>query len=111
MMNVGQEKNHVFDVYEDLEPHDTYFFKIGVQGLVCFHGRYYSIKKRFSAEQVSKLITDPSFYRISSSCYVNLSKISEIRENEILFRDQIHGIKTLQVPRRNLEEIKRLIPA
>ncbi|TYA14417.1 LytTR family transcriptional regulator [Paenibacillus faecis] len=107
MMNVGLEKK---DVYEDFDPHDTYFFKIGAHGLVCFHGRNYSIKQRLSAEQTSKLVTDPSFYRISTNCYVNLPKIAEIRDNVVLFRDEVHGIKTIQVPRRNLEQIKRLLP-
>lgn len=105
-MNVGLEKK---DVYEDLNPHDTYFFKLGTHGLVCFHGRNYSIKQRLSAEQTSKLVSDSSFYRITSNCYVNLSKISEIRDNLVMFRDETHGIKTIQVPRRNLEQIKRLL--
>ncbi|RCX21394.1 LytTR family transcriptional regulator [Fontibacillus phaseoli] len=107
MMNVGPEKKDVYD----LNPHDAYFFKIGAHELVCFHGRNYSIKQRFSAEQTSKLISDSSFYRISTNCYVNLFKISEIRNNVVMFRDEIHGIKTINVPRRNLEQIKRLLPA
>ncbi|GIP52137.1 MULTISPECIES: LytTR family transcriptional regulator DNA-binding domain-containing protein [Paenibacillus] len=107
MMNVGPEKK---DVYEDLNPHDTYFFKIGAHGLVCFHGRNYSIKQRLTAEQTSKLVSDSSFYRISTNCYVNLFKISEIRDNVVMFRDETHGIKTIHVPRRNLEQIKRLLP-
>jgi len=106
-MTVGLEER---DVYEDLDPHDTYFFKIGGHGLVCFHGRNYSIKKRLSAEQTSTMISDTSFYRINTNCYVNLFKISEIRDNMLLFRDEIHGIKTITVPRRNLEQIRRLLP-
>ncbi|WP_068786114.1 LytTR family transcriptional regulator DNA-binding domain-containing protein [Paenibacillus phocaensis] len=107
MMNVGLEER---GVYEDLNPYETYFFKIGAHGLVCFHGRNYSIKQRLSAEQTSKLISDPRFYRISTNCYVNLSQISEIRDNVVWFRDERHGIKTIHVPRRNLEQMKRLIP-
>ncbi|MFD1178060.1 LytTR family transcriptional regulator DNA-binding domain-containing protein [Paenibacillus puldeungensis] len=108
MMNVGLEERNV---YEDLDPHDTYFFKIGIHGLVCFHGRNYSIKQRLSAEQTSKLISDSSFYRISTNCYVNLSKVSDIRDNVVLFRDERHGIKTINVPRRNLEQMRRLVPS
>lgn len=107
-MNVGLEERNV---YEDLDPHDTYFFKIGIHGLVCFHGRNYSIKQRLSAEQTSKLISDSSFYRISTNCYVNLSKVSDIRDNVVLFRDERHGIKTINVPRRNLEQMRRLVPS
>ncbi|WP_018750802.1 LytTR family transcriptional regulator DNA-binding domain-containing protein [Paenibacillus sanguinis] len=108
MMNVGLKER---DVYADLNPHETYFFKIGAHGLVCFHGRYYSIKQRLSAEQTSKLISDPAFYRISANCYVNLSQVSEIRDNAVLFRDERHGIKTIHVPRRSLEQMKRLMPS
>lgn len=108
MMNVGLEEKNV---YEDLNPHDAYFFKVGGHGLVCFHGRNYSIKKRLSADQTSKLISDSSFYRVSTNCYVNLLKVSSIQDNVLLFRDQIHGIKKIHVPRRNLEQIKRLLPA
>ncbi|GBK63285.1 MAG: LytTR family transcriptional regulator DNA-binding domain-containing protein [Paenibacillus macerans] len=108
MMNVGLEERNV---YEDLDPHDTYFFKIGVHGLVCFHGRNYSIKQRLSAEQTSKLISDPNFYRISTNCYVNLSKVSDIQDNVVYFRDERHGIKTIHVPKRNLGQMKRLIPS
>ncbi|MGG4553739.1 LytTR family transcriptional regulator DNA-binding domain-containing protein [Paenibacillus sp. FSL W8-0186] len=107
MMNVGLEEKNV---YEALDPHDAYFFKVGGHGLVCFHGRNYSIKKRLSADQTSKLISDPSFYRVSTNCYVNLNKVTDIQDNVLLFRDQIHGIKTINVPRRNLEQIKRLLP-
>ncbi|MNO42813.1 hypothetical protein D3C76_330120 [compost metagenome] len=104
-MNVGL---NLRDVYEDLDPLSAYFFKIGAHGLVCFHGRNYSIKQRLTAEQTSKLISNPSYYRISTNCYVNLSKIYDIRDNVILFRDETHGIKTINVPRRNLEQIKTL---
>lgn len=107
-MNVGLEERNV---YEDLNPHDTYFFKIGAHGLVCFHGRNYSIKQRLSAEQTAKLISDASFYRISTNCYINLSKVSDIRDNVVLFRDERHGIKTINAPKRNLEQMKRLIPS
>ncbi|GGH16492.1 LytTR family transcriptional regulator DNA-binding domain-containing protein [Paenibacillus segetis] len=107
MMNIEYEEHNV---YEDLDPHDTYYFKIGVHGLVCFHGRNYSLKKRLSAEQTSKLTSDSSFYRISTNCYVNLVKVHAIRDNVLLFRDDYHGIKTINVPRRNLEGVKRLLP-
>ncbi|MDQ0086636.1 DNA-binding LytR/AlgR family response regulator [Paenibacillus anaericanus] len=107
MMNTVVEEQNV---YEDLDPHDTYFFKIGVRGLVCFHGRNYSLKKRLSAEQTSKLISDSSFYRISTNCYVNLFKVHAVQDNVLLFRDEYHGIKTINVSRRNIEGVKRLLP-
>ncbi|MBA9087823.1 DNA-binding LytR/AlgR family response regulator [Fontibacillus solani] len=106
MMHVGL---NLKDVYEDLDPLSAYFFKIGAHGLVCFHGRNYSIKQRLTAEQTSKLISNPVYYRISTNCYVNLNQIYDIRDHVILFRDETHGIKTINVPRRNLEQIKTLL--
>lgn len=105
MMNVGLDLK---DMYDDFDPLSTYFFKMGSHGLVCFHGKNYSIKQRLTAEQTSKLITNPMFHRISTNCYVNLRKIYDIKDNVIMFRDDIHGIKTINVPKRNLEQIRRL---
>lgn len=97
-------------VYEALHPHDTYFFKLGAQGMVCFHGKNYSLKKRLSPEQTSSLIADPAFYRVSSQCYVNLSKVHSMQGATLEFRDEIHGIKTLSVSRRTVDEIRRRLP-
>lgn len=94
-------------VYEALHPHDTYFFKLGAHGMVCFHGKNYSLKKRLSPEQSSSLVSDPAFYRVNSQCYVNVSKVHGIQGTSLEFRDEIHGIKTLAVSRRTVEEIRR----
>jgi DNA-binding LytR/AlgR family response regulator len=94
-------------VYEALEPHDTYFFKLGSHGMVCFHGKNYSLKKTLSPEQITALLADPAFYRVSNQYYANVSKVYAIQGNTLLFRDEFHGIKTLPASRRAVEEIRR----
>jgi hypothetical protein len=85
-MNVApQEKN----VYEDFEPrNDTLFFKVGVHGLISFHGRNYNIKKRMSNEERNRLLTDTeTFFRVSSDCYVNVRNISVMGDEYLFFGD------------------------
>lgn len=80
-----QDKN----VYEDFEPKtDTLFFKVDTShGLISFHGRNYNIKKRLSAAERERLISDAAFVRLDSNCYVNAEKISRMEEDSICFGD------------------------
>jgi hypothetical protein len=105
-MNVAlQEKN----VYEDFEPrNDTLFFKVGAHGLISFHGRNYNIKKRMSAEERNRLISDSStFFRISSDCYVNVTNITVMSEDHLLFGD---SSKRISCSKRKQQMIRMLIP-
>jgi hypothetical protein len=85
-MNVAMQGKNV---YEDFEPrNDTLFFKVGVHGLISFHGRNYNIKKRMSAEERNRLLTDTStFFKVSSDCYVNVRNISSIGDEFLYFGD------------------------
>ncbi|QMV44139.1 hypothetical protein [Cohnella cholangitidis] len=104
-MNVAlQGKN----VYEDFEPRqDTLFFKVGAHGLISFHGRNYNIKKRMSADERNRLITDTStFFRVSSDCYVNVRNISVLGEQHIFFGDTS---KRLPCSQRKQQMIRHLL--
>jgi hypothetical protein len=104
-MNVAlQEKN----VYEDFEPRqDTLFFKVGAQGLISFHGRNYNIKKRLSADERNKLLTDSAtFFKVSSDCYVNVRNISIMGEHHIFFGDTS---KRLSCSQRKQQMIRQLL--
>lgn len=85
MNGAPQEKN----VYEDFEPRrDSLFFKVDpAHGLVSFHGRNYNIKKRLSADERKRLMSDAAFIRLDSNCYVNREKISGMEEDAICFGD------------------------
>jgi hypothetical protein len=100
-----QEKN----VYEDFEPRqDTLFFKVGAYGLISFHGRNFNIKKRLSAEERNRLITDTStFCRVSSDCYVNLIKISVMSDDCLFFGD---SSKRISCSKRKQQMIRQLMP-
>jgi DNA-binding LytR/AlgR family response regulator len=82
-MNVARELNNV---YEEFEENDILFFKLGrrVKGVVCFHGKNYSIRKRMTADQVNKLMSQSNFVQICSDCFVNVKQIKLI-ENEIIY--------------------------
>ncbi|MBP2001213.1 DNA-binding LytR/AlgR family response regulator [Paenibacillus shirakamiensis] len=98
------------NVYEDLDPGaDAYFFKVGDQGVVIFHGRNYNLKKRLTDEEQRTLLHHPSFFRITCHLFVNVDKITEIDHNTLHFRDAIHGVKSIEVPRKMAEQLRRLI--
>jgi hypothetical protein len=104
-MNVAlQEKN----VYEDFEPrNDTLFFKVGVHGLISFHGRNYNIKKRMSTEERNRLLSDTTtFFRISSDCYVNMRNISVMGDEYLFFGDTS---KRLFCSQRKQQMIRQLM--
>ncbi|WP_255570429.1 LytTR family transcriptional regulator DNA-binding domain-containing protein [Cohnella sp. CFH 77786] len=85
MSGATRDKN----VYEDFEPRtDTLFFKVdSSHGLVSFHGRNYNIKKRLSADERNRLMSDAAFFRLDSNCYVNAGKISRMEDDAICFGD------------------------
>ena len=68
----------------------------GSFGLVSFHGSNYNIKKRLSAHQVTRLCRSGLFYPISSSWYINMTKISEIEDGFIYFGSK--GPEAKRVP-------------
>ncbi|RUS47978.1 LytTR family transcriptional regulator DNA-binding domain-containing protein [Cohnella sp. AR92] len=98
------------NLYDTFEPHkDSLFFRVGTHGLISFHGRNYNIKKRMSTEQKVGLLRDESFFRVSSDCYVNVDKISDISEDYLIFGDSSAGSKKLPVSKRKQQMIKHLL--
>jgi DNA-binding LytR/AlgR family response regulator len=97
------------NVYEDFElESDILYFKLGMQGLVSFHGRNYNIKKRMTAEQIEQLMNEQSFYQISSNCYINIGKIKTIADGTIYFGTDISDSKQVTVNRRKQYVIQQL---
>lgn len=98
------------NLYEDFEVEtDILFFKVGDHDLVIFHGRNYNIKKRMTAEQLGRLLSNPSYYQVYSGCYVNLGKISSITDDCIYFGEMGAFAKHIRVPRRKQESIRHLL--
>jgi len=99
-----QQKN----VYEDFDPKsDTLFFKVGTHGLISFHGRNYNIKRRMSADERNRLISDSStFFRVSSDCFVNVRNISSMGNEYIFFGD---STKRISCSHRKQQMIRELL--
>lgn len=106
MMNLALSERNVYEDF-DLES-DVLYFKVGIQGLVSFHGRNYNIKKRMTAELITQLIGKSSFYQISSNCYINLGKIKSISGGTIYFGTDCSESKQLTVNRRKQYVIQQL---
>ncbi|MFD2116691.1 LytTR family transcriptional regulator DNA-binding domain-containing protein [Paenibacillus yanchengensis] len=97
------------NMYEDFNlEQDILFFKIGTQSLVSFHGNNYNIKKRVSSNLLQQYISNPNFFKISSTCYVNLSKIKTVASGTIYFGTDIPKTKRINVNRRKQSVIKQL---
>lgn len=100
-----QERND----YENFDVEsDVLYFKTGVQGLVCFHGRNYNRTKKMTAAELKQLVSAPSFYQVSSNCFVNISKIKSIAEGTIYFGTMYSDAKKLNVNRRKQYVIEQL---
>ncbi|MGO4699241.1 hypothetical protein BK120_18425 [Paenibacillus sp. FSL A5-0031] len=106
MMNVVMSERNVYEDFE-LET-DVLYFKLGMQGLVSFHGRNYNIKRRMTAEQISQLTNERSFYQVSSNCYINIGKIKTIDAGTIYFDSEITDSKQVTVNRRKQFVIQQL---
>ncbi|MFP4974502.1 hypothetical protein ACE6ED_03780 [Paenibacillus sp. CN-4] len=97
------------NVYEDFEVEkDILFFKVGDHHSVIFHGRNYNIKKRMSAEQLNRLLSNPNYYQVNG-CYVNLTKISSIEDDCIYFGEKGRYAKHVRVPKWKQESIRSLL--
>lgn len=106
MMNVAQHERNVYEEF-DLKS-DILFFKLGNHGLVSFHGKNYNIKKRINAEQIAKLASDNGFFKMSSSCYINIGKIKSVASGVIYFGPNGQESKQLPVNRRKQHIIQQL---
>lgn len=106
MMNLALQERNVYENF-DLAS-DILYFKIGSQGIVSFHGRNYNIKKRMTADQIKKLVSERSFYPINSNCHINIDKIKSIDSGTIYFGSEYSDSKQVSVNRRKQYVIQQL---
>lgn len=105
------QSSKVLHEYQNFDPvTDAFFFKVGNQGQVIFHGRNYIIKKRLSAADLAALKSQPNFVRAASNVYVNVNKITNIDGSTLHFRDEFAFARTVTVSKRILEQIKQRMP-
>jgi hypothetical protein len=84
------------------------YFKIGVQGMVSFHGKNYNRKIKLSDQEIKDLTNKPNYYPLNSSCYINLDKIKSISEGVVTFGSGPSDTKQLPVNRRKQYVIEQL---
>lgn len=105
-MNVALNDQNVYESF-DLES-KVFYFKIGTQGLVSFHGRNYNRKKRMTADQMKELTGNNNYYQINSSCFINIAKIKSIADGTIYFGSEYSDSKQISVNRRKQHVIEQL---
>lgn len=105
-MNVALQERNVYENFDSES--DVLYFKIGSQGLVSFHGRNYNRKKKMTAEEIQKLTGNRNYFPISSTCYINISKIKSIADGTIYFGAKSDA-KQLPVNRRKQFVIEKLV--
>ncbi|MFC4776207.1 LytTR family transcriptional regulator DNA-binding domain-containing protein [Paenibacillus sp. GCM10023252] len=106
MMKVVRDTRNVYEDFE-LES-DILYYRIGSLGIVSFHGRNYNIKKRMTTEQIKQLTNEPSFFQVSSNCFINLRKVKSIEGGKVLFGTDYSESKQVEVPRRKQVVIEKL---
>jgi hypothetical protein len=94
MVNVPLKDRNVYEDF-DVET-DILYYRLGSFGLVSFHGSNYNIKKKMSADEISRLCRNGLFYPLASGCYVNTGKISGIEEGFVNFGS--NGPEAKRVP-------------
>lgn len=104
-MNLAEARK---DMYEQFEPkQDALFFKVGRPGMISFHGKNYNIKKRMTPDESNKLIKDVTFVKIATDVYVNVGKVTSIKNDCLCFDG--NGDKQVPVSKQNLQVIKKLL--
>lgn len=105
MMNVGVKETNLYESCEK----DSYYFKIGRLGFASFHGRNYHIRKRITAEQLNSYLASGQFVKVSSGCYINMSKASSLTDGKLRFEQGGIDSKELPIPRWKQQHIKNLL--
>lgn len=105
-----QNRERDRDIYERFDPFaDTLFFRTGARGAICFHGPNFNIRKRLTADERRRLLSSPMFVRVSSNCYINMAKVSDL-DNAYVYFDgggRSPGAKRVPVSRRAQQLIRR----
>ncbi|MCU6712952.1 hypothetical protein M6D81_30050 [Paenibacillus sp. J5C_2022] len=109
MMNAATVVLNERNIYKDFDlEKDVLYFKIGVQGLVSFHGPYYNRKIRMTADEIRQLTEKINYFQISSNCYINISGIRSIENGTVCFGTASSDTKRLSVNRRKQFVIEQL---
>jgi hypothetical protein len=82
-MQSALDKERAFE--EFVLERDILYFRIGDHGLVSFHGRNFNWRKRYSSDELQRMLSNQTFFQVNTDCYVNTGKISAVKEGSVLF--------------------------
>src|ERR1700730_11788304 len=107
-MNVALETRNLYEDFV-LEK-DILYYRTGHRGLVSFHGKSFNVRRRLSAEQLQKILSDGPFYKVNIDCYVNIMKIQAIKDSHVYFESyDPDDVKCVPVSRHKHFRLKELL--
>lgn len=107
MLSVALNERTMYEDF-DLEK-EILYFKIGAEGLVSLHAHHYSRRVQLAPKDLKALVKRKGYYPISSSCYINLSRIRTIISGMVYFASDQHSSKMLAVSKRTEQKLKQLL--
>lgn len=107
MLSVALNERTMYEDF-DLEK-EILYFKVGAEGLVSLHAHHYSRKVQLSPTDLKALMKRKGYYAISSSCYINLSRIRAIISGVVYFDSDRNSSKMLTVSKRTEQKLKQLL--
>lgn len=107
MLNKALNERKYFTDF-DLDK-EILFFKIGIDGLVSFHGYTFNRKLQLSHTELKELRHRNAYFPISSSCYINVQKIKAIVSGMVYFGGEYSTAKMIPISKRTEMKLKNLI--
>jgi DNA-binding LytR/AlgR family response regulator len=107
-MNVALENRNM---YEDFVlEQDILYYRTGHHGLVSFHGKNFNVRRRLSSEQLQNILSEGTFYKVNTDCYVNIMKIQAIKDSRVYFESyDPDDAKCVPVSRHKHFRLKELL--
>jgi hypothetical protein len=106
-MNLALETRNVYEDF-DLEK-DILYYRTGKHGLVSFHGRNFNVRRRLTKEQLQKMVTEGTFFKVNNDCYVNLTKIKMVKDGRIYFEFYNADAKCVTISKHKHYRLKELL--
>jgi hypothetical protein len=106
-MNVTLETRNIYEDFV-LEM-DILYYRMGNHGLVSFHGKNFNVHRRLTQEQLQKMVTEGTFFKVNNDCFVNLTKINTIKDGRVYFESYSDDAKCVTVSKPKLHRLKELL--
>jgi DNA-binding LytR/AlgR family response regulator len=107
MLSVALNERTMYNDF-DLEK-EILYFNVGAEGLVIFHAHHFNRRVQLSPTDLKALLKTDGYYALSSSCYINLSRIKAIITGVVYFNTSQNEPKMLAVGKRTEQKLKQLL--